>query len=105
MKGFFQSLRTCGTLLARVGAALGEVCRHVVGAERTVVRAFTSAKVRDESAESVPTVGGTTIPPQYPGLPATTMTFSGPVCRMEVAFRYVPPARGIPVLLRELERV
>lgn len=89
-----------------------------------MVRAFTAAKVRDESAASAPVAREATAtvrPESVPALVAiagetnqnlqeteplvATMTVSGPVCRMEVAFGYVPPARGVTVLVRELERV
>lgn len=121
MNGFFQSLKTCGALLARVGAALGEVCRRIVVVESAVVRAFTSTKARDEGLSTAPVVAEAPAPLSPDpvataaaetnenlhgsGLPEATMTVSGPACRMAVEFGYVPPALGVSVLLREMERV
>lgn len=127
VNGFFKSLKTCGTLLNRVRAALGEICRRAVGADSVIARAFTSDKAgndaplsdqlgtsagRSESCDSPePVATGKTTATETIGedqnfvAAPPALSISGPVCRMEVSLAYIAPPKGISVLLHELERV
>ena len=57
----------------------------------------------DIAAPVSPFVGLTTPENQMEAAPVCSMVFSGPVCRVEVSFGYLPPAKGISSLLRALE--
>jgi hypothetical protein len=109
---FFKSIQTCGTLLNRVSAVFGQLCRRVQGNESVVTRACASTQVEPQEQAfdqslvlSSCSMAKTNPENQSADESVFPMVFSGPACKVEVSFGYISPARGISTLLRVLGAV
>jgi len=131
MNMFFKTVQSCRTLLNSVRAVFSRIWRQVLGGgvprglnsakveptgpafDQGVPVPGTETRQADTSLApqadlvdpGVPAVSsrGTTTPESQKGdRPVHSVAFCGPVGRVGVSLGYVPPAKGIPSILRAL---